>query len=216
MPHTRPAVQSLSPSGEIPQRIIEAATEVFAVHGYQGARVRDVVRLADVNLAAVNYYFGGKEGLYAATITELASARVLLKPRDDDDQDAVALMQEHITAMLRRSMEGGASTKLSRILAHESMDPTPYFDRMMMTAVGPEFERLVQLVGRIATTPLSDHDASVLALSIMGQCYFYLFAGPAVKALLKGDYPGTPESLAVTVTRIAVSSIRDFQAEDKA
>ena len=213
MPSSRPTpIQSLAPAGEIPQRIIEAAAEIFALHGYQGARVRDVVRVADVNLAAVNYYFGGKEGLYAATIAELSSARTLLDPRDDFDADPVALLEAHITAMLRRSIEGGSNTKLSRILAHEAMEPTPYFDRMISTAVGPEFERLIQLVRRIARSPVSDDNASVLALSIMGQCYFYLFAGPAVKALLRGGDPGSPESLADCVTRFAVSAIRSLDS----
>src|SRR5437764_14327516 len=66
--------------GETPQRIIAAAAEIFSIHGFRGARVRDIVRLAGVNLAAVNYYFGGKESLYAATLAELSSARSATRP----------------------------------------------------------------------------------------------------------------------------------------
>jgi len=171
--------------------------------------VRDVVRLADVNLAAVNYYFGGKEGLYAATIADLTSTRAILRPRDDFEKDPVGLLHTHVSVLLRRSMEGGRNAKLSRILAHESMEPTPYFENMIASAIGPEFERLIQLVERVAGKPLERSDAASLALSVMGQCYFYLFAAPAVRALLQGP-PDPVESLAAKITDYSVDAIRSF------
>ena len=73
-------IQRLGSDSDIPRRLIEAASEVFAQHGYAGTRVREIVRAADVNLASVNYYFGGKEGLYAATLKELAAERIAQQP----------------------------------------------------------------------------------------------------------------------------------------
>ena len=61
-------IQRLGHDNEIPRRLIEAAAEVFARHGYAGTRVREIVRAADVNLASVNYYFGGKEQLWIAVL----------------------------------------------------------------------------------------------------------------------------------------------------
>ena len=201
-------IQSLSHDKEIPARIIHAAAQIFSLHGYKGARVRDVVRVADVNLAAVNYYFGGKEGLYASTLAELTSSREILLPRDDRQIDPVELLREHITAMLQRSLEMGDNTKLSRILAHEAMEPTPYFERAINASIKPEFDRLIQLVRRIAQSPLSDQNARILALSIMGQCYFHLFASPAVRVLLEGKPVGPPDFLAECLTQFAVGAIR--------
>ena len=210
-----PHIKSFSHQGDMPQRIIDAAASVFSVHGFSGARVRDIVREADVNQAAVNYYFGGKEGLYAATISHLAAARKTLRPRDDFELDPVELLREHIAVMLRRSLEGGPSAKLSRIIAFEMRDPTPYFDKVIKAAVGPEFERLTQLVRRIAQDPVPDADADSLALSVMGQCYWYLFAGPAVPSLL-GYVPDDLEALALKLTRFSVSAIRDLARPSQA
>lgn len=47
-------------------RIEEAAKGLFARQGYAGTGVREIARLADVNLAMINYYFGSKQGLLAA------------------------------------------------------------------------------------------------------------------------------------------------------
>jgi AcrR family transcriptional regulator len=44
-------------------RILSAAEELFAVHGFAGTSLRQVTSQADVNIAAVNYHFGSKENL---------------------------------------------------------------------------------------------------------------------------------------------------------
>jgi AcrR family transcriptional regulator len=44
-------------------RILGAAEELFAQHGFSGTSLRQVTSRADVNIAAVNYHFGSKENL---------------------------------------------------------------------------------------------------------------------------------------------------------
>src|SRR6266700_948668 len=71
-------------------RLIEAAGEVFADHGYQSATVREICARAGANIAAVNYYFGDKLALYVAVLRQaicaaeaddiLAPARSSAKP----------------------------------------------------------------------------------------------------------------------------------------
>jgi TetR/AcrR family transcriptional regulator, regulator of cefoperazone and chloramphenicol sensitivity len=199
--------QSALHKGETPQRIITAAAEIFSIHGFRGARVRDIVRLAGVNLASVNYYFGGKESLYAATIAELSSARSTKRAGEDVGLDPIESLEVHITAMLGRATLGGCGARLSRILAHESMEPTAHFDSAVRCAMEPEFERLERIIQRI-DPDISNVDASALALSIMGQCYFFLFAGAAIGKLLKDRPAATTHMLAAKLTDFAVNAIR--------
>lgn len=44
-------------------RILTAAEALFAESGFSGTSLRQLTRLANVNLAAVNYHFGSKENL---------------------------------------------------------------------------------------------------------------------------------------------------------
>ena len=48
------------------ERLLDAAEEIFAEHGYGGTSLRAVTTAAAVNLAAVHYHFGGKRELFQA------------------------------------------------------------------------------------------------------------------------------------------------------
>ncbi len=62
------------------ERILSAAEELFARHGFQGASLRQVTASANVNLAAVNYHFGSKDNLinevFRRRLDELTARRI--------------------------------------------------------------------------------------------------------------------------------------------
>ncbi len=61
------------------QRILDAAEQLFSREGFHNASLRAITAAAGVNLAAVNYHFGGKEALIDAIferrLTPLNAAR---------------------------------------------------------------------------------------------------------------------------------------------
>ncbi|QDW65693.1 TetR/AcrR family transcriptional regulator [Luteimonas granuli] len=65
-------------------RILGAAEELFALHGFGGTSLRQVTSRADVNIAAVNYHFGSKENL----INEVFRRRM-----DDMSRQRLALLE---------------------------------------------------------------------------------------------------------------------------
>lgn len=45
------------------EHIMDAAMKLFSEKGFEATTVRDIVSMADVNVALINYHFGSKEGL---------------------------------------------------------------------------------------------------------------------------------------------------------
>lgn len=134
------------------RRLIVAAADVFARHGYGGARVRQIADAARVNLAAVNYYFGGKEGLYRATLRHLA-AQADVNASHANGESAEAVTQRRIRELIER-FNGSMPPALARILAHEAMAPTGNLESLLAAATRPEHELLRELlreIGRLRT-----------------------------------------------------------------
>lgn len=51
-------------------KILEISHRLFADKGLNGVSVREIARLCDVNIAAINYHFKNKENLYLETVKQ--------------------------------------------------------------------------------------------------------------------------------------------------
>ena len=60
-----------SNSIETRQRMIRAASALFAQYGQKGTSVRAIATQSAVNVAMISHYFGSKQGLYQACLEEL-------------------------------------------------------------------------------------------------------------------------------------------------
>lgn len=61
------------------QSLVLAAAQVFGESGLEAATTREIAQRAQQNIAAIAYYFGGKEGLYLAVaqhVVEILQARI--------------------------------------------------------------------------------------------------------------------------------------------
>ncbi len=58
-------------SADTRRAILRAAIQAFGRAGYSAATTRQIAEAAGVNQPAINYYFGGKDGLYKACAEEI-------------------------------------------------------------------------------------------------------------------------------------------------
>jgi AcrR family transcriptional regulator len=66
MIETAMSLRAVKPQHETRTRILDAAEELFMLHGFEGTSMRQLTAKAGVNLAAVNYHFGSKDALIEA------------------------------------------------------------------------------------------------------------------------------------------------------
>lgn len=209
-PSRRPAV-----SDPTREKLIDVAGRIFADRGYRAATIREISVAAGANIAAVNYHFGDKLGLYTEVVQQSSRAAELEGIRNALDMDAPPedILRAVIRARMRSIYRRDRPDWHFRILAHEMAQPTPAI-RSLVNQVGrPLFERMLHLIGGMLGLP-ADHDKTRLcAVSVMGQILAYVFAAP----LLAGVWPElkmTPDQVDRIATHIAdfsLAYIREFR-----
>jgi AcrR family transcriptional regulator len=88
-----------------PDRILDAAEQLFSRRGFYGASLRDIARQASVQMSLVNYHFGPKEDLFRQVVRrradEHASAiAVSLQTLLDEQQRRPITIEDVIRALL--------------------------------------------------------------------------------------------------------------------
>jgi TetR/AcrR family transcriptional regulator len=84
------------------EALLRAATELFALHGFDGATVEDVARAARVNKALISYHFRGKRGLYLAILRSTLAAGVeRMAALNDGRRRAPELLSQFLTEFHR-------------------------------------------------------------------------------------------------------------------
>ena len=98
-------------------RILGAAEELFAQHGFAGTSLRQVTSRADVNIAAVNYHFGSKENLvnevFRRRMDEMSALRLsrlktAMQQHPGELEPVLAAFVEPALAMAQDRHGGGA------------------------------------------------------------------------------------------------------------
>jgi TetR/AcrR family transcriptional regulator, regulator of cefoperazone and chloramphenicol sensitivity len=190
-------------------KLIEAAGEVFAERGYRAATIREICRLAGANVAAVNYTFGDKMGLYTEVLRHSvrAARTAAITAALDGSSSPEEMIRGVIRARLMSLCQEARPDWQIRLVMHEFSHPTPAMGRVVDEGMRPIYDRVRKAVGEIIGLP-PDHETTLLSVnSIVGQILFYTFSRP-VLARLQPELKLTPEKL----NRIA-DHIADFSLE---
>ena len=144
-------------------QILDAAGEVFAEKGFDRATGKEIAERAGSNSAAVNYYYGGIEGLYAEVLVE-AHRRLLTYDRLLKLAEAPGTPEDKLRTLIGlvvRTIMGPASSSWSlRVLSREVLAPTPAFAVLRDREILPKKRIVTGIVGEILGVP---HDHPVVA-----------------------------------------------------
>jgi AcrR family transcriptional regulator len=199
--------------GSTRQRLLETAGEMFAEHGYDNATVREICRRAGSNVAAVNYHFGDKEGLYAAVLEfadETAEQVAPLATELAGELTPEQRLHAFVRSLLLRMLGQGPKAWHVKLMAREMVDPTSALERVIERSYRPHFERLQAIVRDLVE---GEMDAATLRLTVMcvvGQCVHFYHARPVISRLqpeLKYR-PEDIEMLAAHVTRFSLAALK--------
>ena len=165
-------------------KLIESAGQVFAEVGFHKTTVREICSRAGTNVAAVNYHFGDKLGLYTEVLTSsiLAQQAAALHSSMAHPSDPRAALRVLICEWFKTIHEDGKPSWFARIMAHEMRQPTPALDRVA-EAMGANYLRLRTLVGKLIGRGPNDARTRLCVHSVVGQVLHYGTARPMLARL---------------------------------
>ena len=103
-------------AGSARKRMLDAAARLFAEHGIAGVGLRAITTEAGVNLAAVHYHFGSKEGLLEALFERrakpIAEARIRLLEACAAGPGRPPMLEQMLEAFLRPALTLGTQPDL--------------------------------------------------------------------------------------------------------
>ena len=152
-------------------RLLEAAIELFAEKGFSGAASRDICSRAGANIAAVNYYFGSKEKLYAEAWRKAFHDSMAAHPRDGGvPRDAPP--EERLRGRIRALIESVMDEKnMSFLIVHKEMSsPTALLRSVTKECINPLRVETLELVRELLGPRASEKQLRFCMASIMSQC----------------------------------------------
>jgi TetR/AcrR family transcriptional regulator len=165
------------------ENIIAATVPLFAAKGLNGVSVRELAGAAGVNLSMISYYFGGKEGLYAAVLTEQFAILGKLEEIEQMEIDTLQKFELYVRATVSRYRK---SPYLLRFYTSELTNPTASFE----TIVKPAIKKVVQMLLDTFSDGLSHKqfrdglDPADTVLALAGMINFYFLLEPATAELV--------------------------------
>jgi AcrR family transcriptional regulator len=137
---------------ETRERILDAAEELFAEHGFDGVTVRQVTRKAAVDVALAHYYFGTKRGLFDSVFLRRAAIinEARLKSIDDyqiasgpEGATIEGFIQAFLDPVMERWAHGGPKWKNYLAIVAQVNNTPKWGGETMARYFDPVIHRLI-------------------------------------------------------------------------
>ena len=200
-------------------RILEAAGDVFAESGFRNSTVREICKRAQVNLAAVCYHFGDKEGLYFEVLKYWHDISTKKYPMDSAVNEKLPpeeRLRNFIQLFLLRMLDEGKPAWFGKLIAKELTEPTAAFDRLLDQVVRPFYRVLELIIEEIIGNRADEETIRLCCESIIGQCLRYKVK-PVIIRLFQQDLysPEGIDRIADHITRFSLMGLKDLLKDGK-
>jgi len=199
-------------------KLLSAACEIFTEKGFRGATVAEICARAGTNIAAVNYYFGGKEPLYQEAWRHCLKESMRRRPPDggvSPEAPPEERLRGQMKALMRRIAD--PENKDFLISQMEMLNPTGLLEEVMRMELIPLREKTLAAV-RELLGPNADEQRVVFSEAcLISMCVHPMLMLRVRHKAKKAEPPmfmNDLEAFAEHVVRFALAGIRATSGED--
>lgn len=153
------------------QRILNAATKLFATQGFEGTSIRQICKEADANICMISYFWGGKQELYNGIIEDLIEKQTEyaktfidfdIEPSSLDKTSQINLLMTVIDKIIEFFYSEKISKDLLIFLLKAQQNEKSAIN-------SPAFMYLKKLIGAIFNKPENDREIIFKTVFIISQ-----------------------------------------------
>ena len=191
------------------RHIIAQAGALFAERGYADTTSKAICEAASVNMAAVNYHFGSRDGLYLVLLKEVHREVMSLDFVREigrsaaPPQDKLYLL---IEGLLRATYD--AQSWHIRLWARELLAPSPLLSQIMEEDTLPKFEILRDVIAELTGMPLTSPQLLRSVLSVMGPVMMLLILDRRIATPIQPLYSHAVQDMARHMHTFAIAGLQ--------
>lgn len=166
------AASAAAPDQATEARLLAAATELFAEHGFANVTVRDICERAQANVAAINYHFRGKDGLYQAVLQSaigIMQETTEVARREGDGQSADEQLRIYVRTFIRRVVASRGNW-IHQLMTREMANPTHALELVISQVIKPRLAYLGGIVAALMGVEPADPRVMLGVFSVNAQC----------------------------------------------
>ncbi|HEV2654393.1 MAG TPA: TetR family transcriptional regulator [Ktedonobacteraceae bacterium] len=175
--------------------ILYAAEEVFAQHGFDGARIDAIAARAGYNKSLIFHYFSDKLGLYTAVVARMIDESDYLTNEalhiyNDASVYGAAWLRSFLEMMVRGAFAYMlAHPKSLRIITWEAAENWQTFKQVMAKLDLSRLEAIRRILAKIQDSDLlrPGLDPTMMFSIIISVCHSYLTSLPRYKLIFKEE-----------------------------
>lgn len=213
-----PPAPSREDGAQTRRQLLETAGQVFAEQGYARATSKEICERANANIAAVNYHFGGKDGLYSAVLEE-AHARLIsidmVAATTGSRGDAGTKLHALLSRIVGEISNGDGPAWELRVLSREILSPTPLMQPMLSNQVAPKAKLVRGMIAEMLGLPPTHPAVSRTVISLMGPCVMLLMVNRDVLGKVLPSLDLAPQALVEHLVTFAVGGVKAVANKEK-
>lgn len=187
---------------EARQRLLRAALQLFAAKGFAKTSTREIAQSADVNIAAISYYFGDKAALYRAAFLEPfdnchGDVSVFNGPKLSVRQALAAFYTDFLAPLKQSEL----LQQCMRLHFREMIEPTGLWQEELQNEIKPSHLALVAVLCRHLGLARPDDEIHRLAFAISALS-LHMFVGRDLIDAIAPRLVKTPAAIDATVQRL--------------
>ena len=210
---------------ETRQRLMQSGLQLFGKAGLEGTTTRALAESARVNLNAILYHFGSKEGVYLAVAQYIADTtgaalsaiarEMTLDLEHISEKQAAIRAGTLLVAVLRNVLEAPEAASRGGFILREQLQPTAAFEVLYSGFIRTLHESLSALVARATGRNPCDLSSITRAHALLGHALVFGMAHETFirrSGLASADREALKTVIA-DVESLAVTAIQNIEKE---